>query len=417
MSESLGGRSSEKETASVHSASQPRGLVLREIVDWIQARIVNRVGHEAGREEESASTVIFRPASLGASSSGDLAFLFSKSYVNELATANPSALLVSEPFVPHLKDRWPGWTRIPVIVAVDPYLAMAKVSQLFAPILQPNECTWNQDLREFYQKKVALGFPLASAALLSAGFGGTSVQGPRIHGTALVDPSARIGAGVVIGAGTVVDAHATIGDRTQVGSGCWIGSEAIIGSDCRIFSGVKIYPRVRVGERVRLHANSVFGADGFGYAPVKAADGVPTRHQKIYHFGSVVIGDDVEVGALSCIDRGTFADTRVDAGAKIDNQVHVGHNAHVGEGAILCGGICLAGNSRVGRFAVLGGMVGVTNEVKVGDFAEVGAMSLLTKDVQPRTQVIGNPQRGYREHFRAHAALNRLVKSKEPKGE
>lgn len=416
MTEPLGGGSSEKKAGSVHSSSQPPGLLLQEIVDWIQARIVNRIGDEEGRVQDSASTVIFRPASLGGSAVGDLAFLFSKSYVNELTTANPSALLVSEPFVPHLKDRWSGWTRVPVIVAADPYFAMARISELFAPILQPNECTWTPDLREFYEKKVALGFPLASTALLSAGLGGASVQNPRIHGTALVDPSARIGAGVVIGAGTIVEAHATVGARTQIGSGCWIGSEARIGADCRIFSGVKIYSRVRVGERVRLHANSVLGADGFGYAPEKNVDGQPVRHQKIYHFGSVVIGDDVEVGALSCIDRGTFADTRVEAGAKIDNQVHVGHNAHVGEGAILCGGICLAGNSRVGRFAVLGGMVGVTNEVKVGDFAEVGAMSLLTKDVHPRTQVIGNPQRGYREHFRAHAALNRLVKSKEPKG-
>jgi UDP-3-O-[3-hydroxymyristoyl] glucosamine N-acyltransferase len=270
-----------------------------------------------------------------------------------------------------------------VVACRDPYLAMALVSQRFAE----------------------LNSSVGHVRGASTG---------EVHASAAVERSARIGARVRVGAQCVVEAGASIGDGTVLYPGCYVGRDARIGADCVLFPRVTIYERVEVGNRVRLHAGVVLGADGFGYAPGPAsglaASGAPTTtHHKIYHFGRVVVGDDVEIGANSTVDRGTIADTVIGAGAKIDNLCHLGHNARLGRGAILCGGTFLAGNASVGDLVYVGGMSGVSNQVHVGDGAKVGAMSLLTKDVPPGETVAGNPQRTYREHFRAHAALNKLI--------
>jgi UDP-3-O-[3-hydroxymyristoyl] glucosamine N-acyltransferase len=206
----------------------------------------------------------------------------------------------------------------------------------------------------------------------------------------------------------VVDEGSKIGDGSVLYPGVVIGPRVTVGEDSVFFPGVVIYENCEIGNRVRIHGNSVIGADGFGYAPKKSAQGME-GHQKIYHLGRVVVGDDVEIGASSTVDRSTLGDTVIEKHAKIDNQVQIGHNAHVGEGAIICGGSALAGRARLGRYAVVGGLTGVTNAVTVGDGASVAALSLVTRDVAPGSTAVGNPQREYAEHFRAHAALNRLV--------
>ena len=164
--------------------------------------------------------------------------------------------------------------------------------------------------------------------------------------------------------------------------------------------------------RVRIHAGSVIGADGFGYAPKREGSQV-IGHVKIYHLGRVVIGDDVEIGANSCVDRSTFGETRIEKSAKLDNIVHIGHNALVEEGAVICGGTCLAGRASVGKFALVGGLTGIINDVHVGDGAQVAAMTLVSKDVLPGSTAVGNPQREYKQHFRAHAILNKLMTERE----
>ena len=140
--------------------------------------------------------------------------------------------------------------------------------------------------------------------------------------------------------------------------------------------------------------------------------GNPVEHVKVYHTGRVVIGDDVELGTAVTIDRATFGETRVERGAKLDNGVHVGHNARVGEGSILCGGVGLAGRAKTGRFSVLGGMAGVNNDTLVVDFAQVAAMTPVAADVPAGAKAAGNPQREYHEHFRIHAMLNKLLKER-----
>jgi UDP-3-O-[3-hydroxymyristoyl] glucosamine N-acyltransferase len=124
----------------------------------------------------------------------------------------------------------------------------------------------------------------------------------------------------------------------------------------------------------------------------------------------VVVGDDVEIGANCTIDRSTFGETRLARGVKLDNQVHVGHNCEIGEGTVIAGATALAGGVKFGRYAICGGLTGVANRVEVGDGASIGALALVTKDIPPGGTAVGNPQREYHEHFRAHALLTRLVK-------
>lgn len=350
---------------------------LSEILSWTGGRLVN-----GGLLGPSADTIrVERPAPLSASRANDLAFFFSKDYQHELATARPGILITGEPFVgPLEKAGLPFWGSSAVIACADPYSAMALLSEKFA---QRNSTVAH--------------------------------RGPRkartLHPTAVIHPGAELGEGVQVGAYCVVEEGARIGAGTYLYPGCFVGPRVKIGEDCVLFPRVSVYEFAEIGNRVRIHAGSVLGSDGFGYAPKREGKQV-VDHQKIFHLGRVIIGDDVEIGANSCVDRGTIADTIIGSKSKLDNLVHIGHNARLDEGSIICGGTCLAGNSSTGKFAYVGGLTGIANHVHVGDGAMVGAVSLITKDVPPGETALGNPQREYKEHFRVHAALNRLIKDR-----
>lgn len=358
------------------------GLSVAEILQCTGGRVANSAAR--GGPPSLEQVRVRRPSPLAGSRAEDLGFFFNPAYKEELPSALPGVLITGEDFVQPLETAGlPLWSRSVVIACRDPYLAMGLLSEKFAERL--------------------------SSVAWVGGRGGDS----EIDSTARVSARSRIGRGVRIGAHCVVEPDSRIGAGTVLYPGCYVGPGVEIGENCVLFPRVTIYEWARIGHRVRLHAGVVVGSDGFGYAPIRSGQGedqgAVKGHQKIHHLGRVVIGDDVEIGANSCVDRGTFGETRIDQGAKLDNQVHVGHNAQVGEGAILCGGICLAGNARIGRFAYIGGMVGVVNQVVVGDGASVGALSLISRDVAPGAKVLGNPQREQSEHFRAHAALNRLI--------
>ncbi|MEK6704541.1 MAG: UDP-3-O-(3-hydroxymyristoyl)glucosamine N-acyltransferase [Bdellovibrionota bacterium] len=342
-----------------------------QILDWTGGRLVNS-GGKGGPEGEALRYIrVKKPAPLDGSCSTDLSFFFSREYESELVSARPGILITGEAFVKPLeRSGLPLWSGSAVIACKDPYFAMALISEKFAV--------------------------------------GTSDVVQGIHQTAVVDPSVEISPGVKIGPHCVIEKGVRIGARSVLYAGCYVGSGSVLGVNAVVFPNVTIYEGTVIGSGVRIHAGTVIGADGFGYAPITDGGSV-VGHQKIYHLGRVVIGDDVEIGANSCIDRSTFGETRVDSHAKLDNHVHVGHNAHVGEGAIICGGTCLAGNAKLGKYAYVGGLTGITNHVRVGDGAKVGAMSLLTKDVPPGGVVLGNPQRDHKEYFRAHALLSRLL--------
>ena len=211
------------------------------------------------------------------------------------------------------------------------------------------------------------------AAALPAGIDGTAV----VHASAVVDPSASIGALAVIEAGARIGARARIHPLAYVGRGVEVGEETEIHPHVVVREGVVL------GRRVIVHAGAVLGADGFGYA---LDAGV---HRKIPQIGRVVVGDDVEIGANATIDRATLGATVVGRGTKIDNLVMIAHNVQIGEDAILAAQTGIAGSSRLGRGVVLGGQVGVADHITVGDGAMLAAQAGVTRDVPPGARVTG----------------------------
>lgn len=360
-------------------------FTLQQILDWTGGRVVN----SEALGDRVATLRIERPSSLGVAKASELAFFFSRAYENELPTAHPGVLITAEPFVVPLESaKLPLWKTTAVVACADPYSALALLSEKFAAELSPSA-----------------HFPRAEKKRgIAAG----------IHPSAVVSPSAHLGDGVTVGAHVVIEENVWIGAGATIYPGCYVGAQSKIGEDSVLFPRVTLYEFVELGKRVRLHSGVTIGADGFGYAPRRDGKRV-VGHQKIYHLGRVIIGDDVEIGANSCVDRATFGETRIEKNVKLDNLVHIGHNCRLDEGAVICGGTCLAGNASVGKYAYVGGLVGITNHVHVGDGGNVGALTLLTKDVPSGGVVVGNPQRNHKEHFKAHALLNQLLEDRKSK--
>lgn len=218
----------------------------------------------------------------------------------------------------------------------------------------------------------------------------------RQMGDAEVSPMADIAQDVFLGKGVVVKAGA------KIHSGARILSHCVVSEDCEIFPNVTLYPFTTLGKRVRLHSGCVIGADGFGYEFHEGA------HQKIWHVGSVEIGDDVEIGASSCIDRATMGKTRIGAGTKIDNQVQIGHNCQIGQGVIICGQSGLSGSAEVGDFSVLAGKVGVGPGVVIGRGAQIAGSAMVTQSGWPDgVKLGGHPARLYKEWMKGLAFIRR----------
>jgi len=353
----------------------PSSHSVQEIVDWVQGSLVN--AEWVGKERLELIRVT-RPSALEGSREGDVAFFFSKAYQAELLEAAPSVLITGEAFVePLKKSGLPLLKKTALIACKDPYYAMALISERFAPSL-----SYSAHLVEDSEASVD----------------------PR----ASVHPTAKIGKHVKIYPLAVIDEKVEIGDGSVIYPGCYLGPEVKVGRNSVLFANVSIYERVTIGDRVRIHSGSVIGSDGFGYAPV-LKEGKIFGHQKIYHLGRVIIKDDVEMGANSCIDRGTFSDTIIENQVKLDNLVQVAHNVHLGEGTIACGESGFTGSSSTGRFVYVGAMSGLGNKIHVADEGKVGGGTLVSKDVEPGGAVVGYPQRTQKDFFLAHAVLNRLV--------
>lgn len=230
---------------------------------------------------------------------------------------------------------------------------------------------------------------------------------PGIHATAVIAPTAKLGKDVSVQPHAVIEDGAVIGDRTVIGAGNYIGHGCRVGDDCLFYASVTLREYTVVGQRVILHPGVVLGADGFGYEPVNG------KHQKIPQVGIVEIGDDVEIGANTAIDRARFGKTRVGRGTKIDNLVQIGHNCVIGEDCIICGGCGLAGSSILGNRVTLAGQVGVAGHLTIGDGVIVMAQSGINKDVAPGAFVWGTPAVPHTEAKRINAAIHRLPDTQE----
>ncbi|HEY0970199.1 MAG TPA: UDP-3-O-(3-hydroxymyristoyl)glucosamine N-acyltransferase [Gemmatimonadales bacterium] len=225
---------------------------------------------------------------------------------------------------------------------------------------------------------------------------------PGVDPTARIGRDVRLGDDVTVGAYAVIGDGAVLGDRAWVGEHCVVGAGVEIGDDSRIFPHVTCYPGAVIGRRVLIHSGVRIASDGFGYV---YRDG---RHAKIPHVGRCIIGDDVEIGANTTIDRGSVDDTIVGAGTKIDNLVQIAHNVHVGRLCLIVSQVGIAGSTHVEDGCVLGGQVGVGGHVTIGAGARVGAQGGVFGDVPAGETWSGYPARPHREALRASAALLRL---------
>jgi UDP-3-O-[3-hydroxymyristoyl] glucosamine N-acyltransferase len=223
-----------------------------------------------------------------------------------------------------------------------------------------------------------------------------------IDPTARVHPSARLGPGVSVGPFAVVGEETDVGPNTTLRAGAIVGRFCAIGADVTIHSGAVLYDDCRVGDRIIIHANAVVGADGFGY---RSRGG---RHVKVPQLGWVEIEDDVEVGASTTIDRGTFGPTRVGVGTKTGDLVMVAHNCQIGRHNVLTGQVGIAGSSTTGDHVVMAGQAGVIDHVRVGDRAVVGAQAAVMRNVPADTRVLGCPARPEGSVAQVYAVLEGL---------
>lgn len=302
--------------------------------------------------------VLRRVASLESARPGDLTFVAQPKYLARLPQCRASAVIVS----PKFADRAPS--HLALVLAADPYLLYAKAAQWLHP-----------------EPEVV----------------------PGVHPSAVVlgevDPSCAIGPNAVVEAG------ARVGARTVIGAGSVIGADASVGSDCRIAANVTIYPGCVIGARVRIHSGAVIGADGFGFA----WDGEEERWVKIPQIGRVVIGDDVEIGANTSIDRGALEDTVIEDGVILDNQIQIGHNCHVGAHTAMAGCVGVGGSTRIGRRCRLGGQVGIAGHVEICDDVTIMAGSGVMKPItKPGVYGAAIPLQSYEEWRRNFAHLRHL---------
>lgn len=273
---------------------------------------------------------------------GNLAFLANPKYEHYIYTTNASIVLVNKTFEP--KEN----INATLVKVDDAYKAFAGLLDLYIA---------NKP------KKEGISF-LAS-----------------------IGAKATIGDNVYIGAYVVIEDGVVIGDNTKIYPHVYIGDNAKIGSDTLIYSGVKIYEECKIGDRVVLHSGAVIGADGFGFAPME--DGT---YKKIPQIGNVVIEDDVEVGANTCIDRATMGSTVIKKGVKLDNLIQIAHNVTIGENTVLASQVGIAGSTKIGKNCMFGGQVGLAGHIEVADFTQITSQSGIGSSIKKENQVLmGSP--------------------------
>ncbi len=225
---------------------------------------------------------------------------------------------------------------------------------------------------------------------------------PGIHPTAVVDASAEIDGTAHIGPHCVIGEKVKIGARTVLQGGNHIEAESILGQETRLFPNVTVYFGSRIGNRVRIHAGSVIGSDGFGYVFDSGF------HRKIPQIGSVVIQDDVEIGANVAIDRGALGPTTIGKGTKIDNMVQIAHNVTIGEHCVIISQTGIAGSTKLGDYVTVAGQVGIAGHLKIGDRATIAAQSGIMNDVGEGEKVWGSPAQPDRQMKRQLISIQRL---------
>lgn len=314
--------------------------------------IAERVG---GRLDGPASLMIERLCGIERAGAGELSFVGSARFAALAQDSQASALIVAEDFV---CDR-------PCIRTEDPTLAFTRALHLFAP------------------RREEL-FP------------------PGVHGHASVDPTATLGEGVHVGAQAVVGAGCVVGARTVIAAGSVLSTGVQIGEDSLIYPNVTVGHGCIVGHRSTIHAGAVIGSDGFGYARE------PDAVHKIPQIGIVRIGDDVEIGANTCIDRATAGETVIRDSVKLDNLVQIAHNCEIGERTAISAQTGVSGSTRIGRDVIMAGQVGLADHMSVGDGVMIAAKSGLHGHIAPGRVMAGIPARDLKDWMRMNLHVGRI---------
>ncbi|WP_425090238.1 UDP-3-O-(3-hydroxymyristoyl)glucosamine N-acyltransferase [Tropicimonas sp. S265A] len=244
---------------------------------------------------------------------------------------------------------------------------------------------------------------------------------PGIHPAAVVHPDAVIGEGAAIGPFVVIGRGVRIGAQARIAAQVNVAEDARIGDDVLLHAGVRIGSRVQLGDRVIVQPGAVLGADGFSFVTPETSAVEEVRKTvgnrgaakgqswtRIHSLGAVEIGDDVEIGANACVDKGTIRNTTIGRGTKLDNLVHVGHNVQIGEDCLLCGQVGIAGSSRIGNRVVLAGQVGVNDNIFVGDDVIAGGATKIFTNAPAGRVLLGYPAMKMESHVETYKALRRL---------
>lgn len=328
---------------------QQTPLTLDEIAEW-----------SGGRVRGDGSTSVERVRPLDRADSGSLGLVADARYVEAVPASGAAALLVAA----DLEERVAGVDGRPRVVVDDPRSAMIPILRRLDP---------------------------------------TPRHPTGVHPTAVIEKGVQLGEGVSIGPRAVLAEGASIARGTRVGAHCVVGRRARIGEDGYLYPHVVVYAESIIGDRVILHAGACIGSDGFGYA-FEAG-----RYVKIPQVGRAVLGDDVEIGAHSCIDRGSIGDTEIGDGVKIDNLVHIGHNARIGEHGAFAALNGVAGSTVIGSHARFAGQVGVVGHIEIADRTSIASATKVLQSVEePGTTLMGFPAREQREAAKVWAAEKRL---------
>lgn len=293
----------------------------------------------------------------------DLAFFDNRRYLDAFRNTSAGAVIVSPKFAAEAPRG------AVLLLTPAPYRAYALAAQAFYPELPPQ---------------------------------------PGIASSAVIDPTAELGEDCAIEANAVIGAGARLGRRCLIGANAVIGPAAVLGEDCRVGANASVSHAI-IGVRVRIYPGARIGQDGFGFAPDPAAP------VKVPQLGLVIIGDDVEVGANTTIDRGAGPDTVIGAGTMIDNLVQIGHNVQIGRGCVIVAQVGISGSTRLGDFVMVGGQVGMAGHLTIGDGARIGAQAGVISDLQPGDTVLGSPAMPIKEFHYMTAYIRRLAARK--KGE
>jgi UDP-3-O-[3-hydroxymyristoyl] glucosamine N-acyltransferase len=295
--------------------------------------IAAHLGHELGSELiGDACLAISRIGPLEGATPSTISFLSNPRYQSQLASSQAGCVIVG----PALREA--ATARGAALIASDPYLAFAKLTQWWAARTR-----------------------------------GLGLKG--VHASALIDPSAVISASASIGPMVVVEAGAVIYDDAVIGAHCFIGEGASVGRGTRLYPRVTFSAGCRIGERGIVHSGAVIGADGFGFAPTQG------RYEKIEQLGGVLIGDDVDIGANTCIDRGALEDTLIGNGVKLDNLIQIGHNVRIGDHAAIAGCTGIAGSTVIGAGCTIGGAAMIRGHITIAEGVHISSCTVVSRSM------------------------------------